>query len=274
MRDLVTTPRASSADIDAAEHAWLMERMTGARIAANPFPHLYVDNFLPPGFYERLVAAWPPESAFRANKNRQKLDLVPTDAYADKLTDPFKTLPVDMRTAWRSFAQLNRAIVGPWLASLFEDHIRERIALLQRLIAEGKTDIRAAGLAAGTVQANVGRLMMRGQGYTLAPHVDPAYYLVTALHYFAEDADEGYGTRLFRASRPMPLEAFVKDGTTEYFEPHGIAVTEAACLPFRPNSFLAFPNLLDAAHGVVAPSSGYRKAFQYHLSLKADHEPL
>jgi hypothetical protein len=183
-------------------------------------------------------------------------------------------LPRDVKSIWREFVSFNRTVVGPWLAGVFQQHIRERVTLLQHLTAQGRTGLIASGLETGAVQANAGRLMMRGNGYKLEPHIDPAYYVVTVLHYFADRDDEGYGTRLFKALTPIPLKAFVKDGTTEYFETHGIPVIEAARLPFRANGFLAFPNLLDAAHGVDAPSSGYRKVFQYHLSLKGDFEPL
>jgi hypothetical protein len=250
------------------------QRLAGIHVTRDPYPHVTAENFLPPEMYERLSAAWPAESSFRASKNHQKLDMVPSETHTDAYSAAFVALPADLRSIWREFVSFNRTVVGPWLAALFAEQIRERVALLQRLTAEGRTGLTASGLEGGTVQANAGRLMMRGNGYTLAPHIDPAYYVVTVLHYFAERRDEGFGTRLFKAQSPIPLDAFVKDGTTEYFETHGISVVEAARLPFRANGFLAFPNLLDAAHGVDAPSSGYRKVFQYHLSLKGDFEPL
>ena len=250
------------------------ERVERIGIDSDPFPHVYAEDFLPGDMYERLAAAWPPDARFRISRNRQKLDMVPSDTHSDDYTKAFAALPRDVQMVWREFVEFNRTVVGPWLASLFDAHIRERVALLQRLAAEGRSGLKASGLATGTVRANAGRLMMRGNGYKLAPHIDPAYYVVTVLHYFAEGPDAGYGTRLFKATAPIPLEAFVKDGTTEYFETHGIDVAEAGRLPFRANSLLAFPNLLDAAHGVEAPPAGYRKVFQYHLSLKGDLEPL
>jgi len=258
-----------TAAVDAFQH-----RLADIRIIGEPYPHVAVENFLPPEIYARLATAWPSDSSFRASKNRQKLDMVPSETHTDAYSAAFVALPADVKAIWREFVSFNRTVVGPWLVNLFAEHIRERVALLQRLTAEGRAGLTASGLGTGSVQANAGRLMMRGHGYKLAPHIDPAYYMVTVLHYFAEGDDDGYGTRLFKAQSPIPLEAFVKDGTTEYFETHGIPVIEGARLPYRPNGFLAFPNMLDAAHGVDAPSSGYRKVFQYHLSLKGDFEPL
>jgi hypothetical protein len=37
---------------------------------------------------------------------------------------------------------------------------------------------------------------------------------------------------------------------------------------------VAFPNMLDSAHGAVATSSQPRKIFQYHISLKGDDEKV
>jgi hypothetical protein len=252
----------------------LRQRLATIRVSSDPYPHVAAEDFLPPDMYARLATAWPPDSSFRASKNGQKLDMVPSDTHSDAYTAAFLALPDAARSVWRDFVSFNRTVVGPWLATIFGEQIQERVALLQRLTAEGRTGLAASGLKNGTVQANAGRLMMRGNGYKLAPHIDPAYYVVTVLHYFADGRDDGFGTRLFKAQSPIPLDAFVKDGTTEYFETHGITVVEAARLPFRANGFLAFPNLLDAAHGVDAPQSGFRKVFQYHLSLKGDFEPL
>jgi hypothetical protein len=255
--------------------ALLAPRLAAARRIESPFPHVFVEDLLPKELYEMLRDAWPPNDALRLTRNRQKLDLVPRDDASYEYSAGFATLPECIRGVWRFYVYVvGRRIVGPWVGRVFEAEIAERVEFLQRLAREGRLGFQASGLASGHYEANSGRLMMRGMGYTLAPHVDPASYLVTLLHYFASEDDADCGTVLYKAERPVPVEAFVADGTTEYFHSHGIAAREAARMPFIGNALLAFPNLLDAAHGVVAPPDGYRKVFQYHLSLKGDHEPL
>lgn len=255
--------------------ALLLPRCAATRRADAPFAHVFVEDLLPPPFYDILQDAWPPNDVFRPTKNRQKLDLVPRDDRSYEHSAGFTTLPDCIRSVWRFYVYVvNRRIIGPWLSGIFEPEITARLGLLQELAREGRLGFQASGLADGRYEANSGRLMMRGMGYTLSPHVDPAPYLVTVLHYFASAGDADCGTALFKADHPIPVSAFVSDGTTEYFHTQGISVGEAIRMPFIGNALLAFPNLLDAAHGVVAPTDGYRRVFQYHLSLKGDREPL
>ena len=251
-------------------------RLRAVQKRTDPFPFVFEDHFLPAEYYELLRAAWPPDAAFRWNKTRKKGDLVPREDGADEMTGRFTELPSSLRDVWRFFTTIvNRRVVGPWLAEVFRDEIDARVASLLPLYRDGRCGFTASGLERGGVyEANSGRLMMRGSGYRLEPHTDAAHFLVTALHYFADGASEEFGTTLFKAERNLPMAALIADGTTPYFHEHGIAVHAAARMPFTANAFLAFPNRLDAAHGVVAPAAGYRNVFQYHLSLKGDQEPL
>lgn len=251
-------------------------RLRSLSRSEKPFPHLFVEEFLPHPYYALMRDAWPPQEAFRANKTRKKLDLVLREDPGDEMTGRFSELPACIRDVWNFFVHVaNRRVVGPWLAGLFAEEIRARLALLLPLYRAGKCGFTASGLDAGGFhQSNSGRLMMRGKGYVLLPHTDAAQFLVTALHYLAHGDDEEYGTTLYRAEREIPVEALVGDGTTTYLGEQGIAVTEVGRMPFRANGFLAFPNRLDAAHGLVGPRDGYRSVYQYHLSLKGDHEPL
>jgi len=249
----------------------MRDTLARATLATDPFPHLVVDDFFPRELYAMLNDAWPPLAAFRPNKSRQKLDVVPRDDPRDEMTGRFSELPACLRELWDAVAHsINRHVVGPWLADMFRDFVRERVALLDELRADGRTGFSFP--SPSRPLTTTGRLMMRGRGYVLRPHLDPAPHLVTALHYYADVADAGqYGTALFRAARPMPLDAFVRDGTTEYFHTQGIDVERVAQIEFVPNRFLAFPNVLHAAHGVTAPAGDhYRRVFQFHVTVRPD----
>ena len=132
-----------------------------------------------------------------------------------------------------------------------------------------------AGVRDWSYRANVGRFMMRANGYELKPHVDSMPYLVTILHYFPDDEGDNHsGTIFYKAERALDFLMYVRAGSTQYFHEAGIACTEVMRVPFRPNTMVAFPNTLWAAHGSVAPSSEPRKVFQYHISLKGDDEKV
>lgn len=123
---------------------------------------------------------------------------------------------------------------------------------------------------------NVGRLMMRAQGFRLRPHADALAYLVTALYYFPDDNESGdLGTTLYRTERGIDDTDIVEDGRTVYFADAGIAATPAFCAPFRRNALLAFANTPGSAHGMeITTPDVWRRAYQSHLSIKSDHHHL
>ena len=243
-----------------------------------PMPHLVVNDLLDPDFYRMLEAAWPADEIFRRDSRGRKLDLVPTSSAgaADARNVGYELLPATLRAVWDFFVfVVNRQIVGPWLARAFHSEIAERLMLLQGAHADGLIPYPIGRSGDWSYRPNVGRFMIRGNGYVLRPHLDSAPYLVTALMYFPiAGQDEGFGTILYTPRQPLEFKTFVKSGSTEYFDDAGIECDEAVRVPYRPNTLLAFPNTLTAAHGVVAPENGYRRVFQYHLSLKGDDEKV
>lgn len=253
-------------------------RLARAARLETPVPHVVVPELLPADLYALFEAAWPAHDVFKRDARGRKLDLVPTNPalIADARAAGYELLPPSIRAVWDFFVFfINRELVGPWLARTFEPEIQERLTLLRRADAEGLIRYSVGSARDWSYRANVGRFMVRGNGYVLKPHVDSAAYLVTALVYFPEQGqDAGYGTIFYAPSRPLEFEMVVRSGSTEYFESAGVDCSEVLRVPYRHNTMLAFPNTLKSAHGVVAPEHGYRRVFQYHLSLKGDDEKV
>jgi len=241
-----------------------------------PVPHIVVSDFFQPDFYRELAAAWPPLAVFRRDKAGHKYDLVPGSAAVDARSEGYGRLPADQRAIWDFFVGVvNRQIVGPLLVRLFEPEITVRLQQIRDAYEAGLIAYPMAGARDWSYRANVGRFMVRANGYELKPHVDSMPYLLTVLHYFPDDdGDDHSGTIFYKAERPLDFMACVRDGSTQYFHEAGIACREVLRVPFRPNTMVAFPNTLYAAHGAVAPSSAPRKVFQYHISLKGDDEKV
>ena len=270
-------PRAA-APPEAALRSWIETRLAATPITEEPFPHLFVTQIFPPEFFERLRSAWPPTALFKGDSKGRKYDLVPTrSSRADARASGYAALPREAQELWDFFVfTVNRTIVGPQLREKFRPQIDDRIARIRDAHARGLIEY---GMGRTAVDwepvANVGRFMMRGPGSELKPHVDSMPYLLTVLHYFPdEDVQGADGTVLYKAEAPLDFERCVRTGSTEYFDAAGIAAREVQRLPFAPNILVAFPNMLDAAHGAAPPEHGLRRLFQYHLSLKADHEKV
>ena len=266
-------------DIDeGAIRTWIEARLDDTAVTETPFRHLIVRDVFPPAFYERLRAAWPPTDAFKSDGKGRKYDLVPLAGAdgVDARASGYARLPAETRRLWDFWVfTVNRTIVGPKLRQKFDAEIDERLTRIRDASERGVISYSMARAADGEPAANVGRFMMRGPGFELRPHVDSMPYVVTVLHYFPDAEVEGAdGTVLYQAAAPLDFERCVRSGSTEYFDAAGIATREVMRVPFEPNILVAFPNALDAAHGAVAPEQGLRRLFQYHLSLKGDHEKV
>ena len=252
------------------------DRLSQARRVDDPVPHLLVHDFFDPSFYRLLVENWPPLEIFKRDKAGRKYDLVPSSVAADPRSAGYERLPAGQRALWDFFVStVNRQIVAPVLARIFEPEIRARVGQIREAFEAGVIAYPMAGSRDWSYRANAGRFMIRANGHELKPHVDSMPYLLTALHYFPdEDAGDQSGTIFYKPDRPLDFLACVRDGSTQYFHDAGVVCEEVLRIPFRSNTLLAFPNTLGAAHGAVAPALGMRKVFQYHISLKGDEEKV
>lgn len=267
-------------DIFAGAAAHVDARLAAATRIEEPFPYVWVDHLLPDDLYQRLETAWPADEVFWSERPEQRLDLVPKPAGlqpADARADRYDQLPDGVRGLWDFFIlDINRRTIGPHLERLFAPEIAARLAMLADAQRQGVAlpDYLQPPFAP---QMNVGRLMGRGYGYRLRPHVDALAYLVTALHYFPRrDQEAGaLGTTLYRAARELNPADLLERGKTAYFDAAGIAVEPAAQIPFAGNALLAFANTGRSAHGMQIQTKGvWRRAYQSHLSLKGDHHHL
>jgi hypothetical protein len=258
--------------------AYLERRLAEATRREHPVPHVIVHDVFEPPFYRMLASAWPPLDVFKRDKHGRKYDLVPASPAAapDPRSAGYDRLPAELRAVWDFFVfTVNRHIVGPLLARMFEPELQARIGQIREAYEAGRINYAMAGSTDWTHRVNVGRFMVRGGGYDLKPHVDSMPYLLTVLHYFPDEGqDEGFGTVFYKPERPLDFDACVRNGSTQYFDEAGIKCEEALRIPFRPNILLAFPNTLSSAHGAGSFPVGLRKVFQYHLTLKGDHEKV
>jgi hypothetical protein len=251
-------------------------KLSAARRTDAPVPHLLVNDFFEPSFYRLLADAWPPLESFKRDRTGRKYDLVPSSSAADQRSAGYDGLPPEQRAVWDFFVgTINRGIVAPLLARMFDAEIQARLGQIREAFEAGLITYPMAGTRDWTYRANVGRFMIRANGHELKPHVDSMPYLLTVLHYFSDDdADESFGTIFYKPERPLDFIECVRDGSTQYFDDAGVRYEEVLRIPFRPNTLLAFPNTLSSAHGAIAPPDGMRKVFQYHISLKGDDEKV
>ena len=229
---LIDTAGLDDAELDRpALDAHIRQRMAGAAMCAEPFPHLVVSDLLPEDFHCRLLRAIPAPTFWRrAGYQRDNWHI--DEDRASRLSE----------TTWRLMHQEIAAhVLMPLLLDRFADAISE--------YWRSAFDLDAS-LFSGHYVCDEGRLLLRRGGYELKPHLDPPNAILTALIYLAPSgAPDAYGTDLYK-SGPLPAQ---RTGIM-YPAQHGISIEHALTVPFEPNTLLAFVTPM-SVHGAKVPDT-------------------
>jgi hypothetical protein len=269
-----------TATLDAErEGRHVRERLNVAERHDNPFSYVWAQDIFSPELYAILDAAWPHIDGFPAEERANRRDLVPRPEGTnpkDRRAETYDDLPAPLKAVWDFFViEINRGVVGPWLSDVFGAAMERRLALIEQAWRSGglTKDYYQPPYAP---QMNLGRLMMRGEGFRLRPHTDALPYLATVLYYFPDGAEStDLGTTLYHSDSALAEDAIVADGRTMYFGEAGIATTPVFAAPFSRNALLAFVNSDRSAHGMEITTPGvWRRAYQSHLSIKSDRHHL
>lgn len=226
--------------------------VAAAPVQTDPFPHVVLEPLLPPGAFQVLRDAVPPEEFFEGEKH---LDL-------RGLGLSTTVVPLFSRIIWRS---LKNDIIGPVLGPALAERFRPfaRDFLRRSLGDEFVEDALALPLYPHGL-----RLMLRRRGWTLRPHCDPRDQFISTLLYLAPPGEgDTYGTQLFRVLQ----DNFVPGWANTYYpEDEGLACELVKTMPYRGNLCVSFLNLGGGAHGGTVPADAQpadlrRLAFQFYM---------
>ena len=222
----------------AAIDAHIAAAVDAAPIEHEPFPHVVIDEWLPPDAYQRIIDAVPP-SVFFANTRDHHWSV------------PSGVAPAYCRLVWAFVANkivgdmLHRALNRKF-APVVQEYVHSSFPGLPR-----ETDL--------TLHPSDGRIMLRRPGYTLTPHRDPKWGFVTGLVYLAREGDnEAFGTQLYRVKD----DAEAPSGSVYYVEQERCQLVRD--VPFRANSMLAFLNSA-GAHGASIPADAQPANLERYL---------
>jgi hypothetical protein len=218
--------------------------VSAATLHLDPCPHIVVEEWLPPSFYDTVIRALPPAIFFADREvSRQRL-LV-----------PFPVAPAYSQRVWRFLAdEIVAGSLRDALSDKFEAVVRDYV----ETFCPTPTGFRER------LHPSDGRIMLRRPGYVIPPHRDPKWGFITGLVYLARRGDqEAYGTQLYRlredAEAPNDKPLYVDEARCELVR----------SVPFRPNTLLAFLNST-GAHGAsipadAKPASLERYVYQFRL---------
>jgi hypothetical protein len=225
----------------------LHERLAGATIRREPFPHIVVRDALDPAFYRQLCAGFPPFSRIGWADPR----MVPRSNAKFELSAAAVMADAAMPQAWRTFAALHsdRAFFDKVVAT-FDAHwpaaLRQALGgtlaghTMERLV---RSRPRAARIALDArIEINC---PVTTASSPRGAHLDTANRIYSGLFYLRhpEDDSQGGDLQLFRW-RGVP----VREGSS--YELPAERVDCVVTIPYRPNLLVFFPQGIDALHGV------------------------
>ena len=237
----------------------LHERLTGATIRREPFPHILIPDALDPDLYRQLCAGFPPFSRIGWSdpriplRSNSKFELSAAQMVADA------TMP----EAWRAFAALHsdRAFFDSVVA-LFGAHwptaLRQVLGgtlaghTMERLV---RSRPRAARIALDA-RIEINCPVVAGASSPRGAHLDTPNRIYSGLFYMRHPEDDSLGgdLQLFRW-KGGPV------GEIDAFELPAERVECVATIPYRPNLLIFFRHGIDAIHGVSVrqPTRHFRR---------------
>jgi hypothetical protein len=219
-------------------------------LESDPFPHIVVEQLLPPDFYKLLRKAIPPPVFFGDQ-----------DPIKQNLRTPIDYGPaVSVRVLNFLEEVIARRAIHPAVIEKFAEPLKRHYDALFGS-GFGERGLRTPLSVTG------GRVMLRRPGYHLAPHRDPKRTMLTCLLYFAGAKDgEEYGTDIYRVVDDREASY----SQTYYPEQSGSRCELVKRVPFRPNSMLVFLNS-SGAHGAHIPADAppalERFSYQFYIGL-------
>lgn len=244
--------------LPASPLAHVVDRLRASELLLEPYPHYYLENVFPDGYYRELLSHLPDSKVYQNlfEVTDLKLDHFRHRDQRDLNAGWTENLPDELKDYWDRFDEW---FLGPDLAQAVLDSFAE--PLRARFGTE-------ESWPAVSVES---QLIRHRAGYFLGPHSDLHTKLAVLLVYLAPDESAGHlGTSLYRPKDPnftcpnsnhYPFEDFVRVKTA----------------PYMPNTLLAFLRSDVSFHGVEPLSeqdvtTSDRDLIQYALYDKQARE--
>jgi hypothetical protein len=237
----------------------LHDRLAGATIRLEPFPHVVVPGALDPALYRQLCAGFPPFSRIGWDDPRRP----PRSNSRFELSAEMMVADAAMPEAWRTFAarHSDRAFFDG-VAALFDAHWP---AALRRALGgslDGHTMERLvryrpqAARIALDARIEINCPVTAGASSSRGAHLDTANRIYSGLFYLRHPEDDSIGgdLQLFRW-KGGPVDKI------DAFELPAESVECVVTIPYQPNLLVLFPQGIDAIHGVSVrqPTPHFRR---------------
>jgi len=224
--------------IDPFKH--VQAKILAAPIQLAPFPHIYVEDVFPTGYYMDLLRATRSSQLENLKKSGRVGSGYPEERFSANMVDLVKQDGV--KEFW---AETAKWFIGGDLARTFMTVFKQQIGERHK----------------GKKFVNDSLLIEDETEYKLGPHTDAPHKVISALFYLAESTYHPYlGTSLYEPLDP----SFICEGGPHYdFDKFKLTKTMA----YMPNTLFAFVKTNNSFHG-VEPTVYPRKVLLFNLNVK------
>jgi hypothetical protein len=240
------------------EAGYIRERLAGAKIEAEPFPHIYIENILPPHMYQAMLESLPSHDYVMSCAQNTPVDtsrifdlLNPTSDGCGKGLDETAAL-------WRkcfapAIEALSEALIGRWQARLVRYYAE---------LSEGGHIITAPE----KVKRGQSLFCFRPTGWRIPPHTHGLTQLLQTMVYFpSEGFRPEQGTYFYKL--PWYRRTNIDQNKATHYRLPG----HATLMPFAHNALVSWINTPRAVHGTVdrPGDSPRRYIFIAHVTDRA-----
>ncbi|TKT69902.1 2OG-Fe(II) oxygenase [Aquamicrobium sp. LC103] len=226
----------------------VLSRASRLDLQLNPFPHLVIQDALPPNLYAELSASFPPPKIIAGRQAAAKL--------ASNRRYSMSAWPLmlreDVAAPWKTFLERHTAPdFVRTVVALFAGHWDERVASRLKIASEDGTvgllyrDANAGGRILADARIEINAPVSADASSARGAHLDTPNRLYSGLFYLREEGDDSTGgeLELFRwKSRPTEI--------LDVNELPPDSVERVTAIPYRANQLVIFPQSIHALHGV------------------------
>ncbi len=239
-----------------------------------PFPHLVIENAMAQEDYRLLSNNFPPFDLFALEQKPENRDIGNNKRF-NYWTKNILSTP-EIHPAWKDFSRIHtsKSFFADFLR-LFKTHIltmhptiEQKLGLLENLkVGLRKVDPFTEVDIVLAARAEINTPVLNKPSSVRRVHTDLPDKLYVGILYMRQEDDDSTGGNLefyrFRHDLPNGLEIPLDNVPEEYVE-------VAKTIKYKPNTFVIWPNNVNALHGVTM--RGVTSAFRRYAFLSGEFQ--
>lgn len=241
--------------------AHVQRQIAAAEIIADPFPHLFIQDFFPPSHYRAMIRHFPDGFLHDTTGDTSSINLLSPGAE--------RSLDADGLALWGPMRHIIYPPIMEMLALKLREQFAERINELESHGLFKPGSLKPAIVDEHLTNTSNGfMLLQRSEKFSIVPHIHGLLECLSVLHYFpADDSAREAGTQLYGVKSPFTLTVRPDEFPNIPME----HIDDGVTAPYLPNSALVWVNTFKAIHARAStPDMPVRRYIFTTIGIKPD----